>query len=116
MNEFLKKNRWAVALILSGILGLLLFVFGNIREKDSAGQNAYDARSEKEKELAVFLEESQGVDEVLIKLCVDEEGRIIGAAVLCSGGNDPVVKAQITRLLSAALGLPTNKIEVDGKG
>ena len=117
MTDFSKKNKWILGLSLAALVGVSLVVYGTIGENNSGQQEDLSVyRLEKEEELAVFLEESQGVNEVTIKLCIDETGKIIGAAVICEGGNDPAVKAQIVRLLSAALGLPTNKIEVSGKG
>ncbi len=38
--------------------------------------------------------------------------RIRGVAVVCSGGDRPEVREKITSLLSAALGIPTNRIRV----
>lgn len=102
-------------IVIAALLGVSLFVLSDtISPSNNTDYSKY--QDQKEEELAVFLEESRGVKEVSIKLCIDEEGKIVGAAVLCAGGNDPAVKSQIIRLLSAALGLPTNKIEVSGKG
>ena len=39
---------------------------------------------------------------------------ILGIGVVCSGGNDPMVKSEITQLLSAAFGIGTHKIYVTG--
>ena len=117
MSEVSKKNKWIIGLVLAGILGISLFFYGTASEKALfPKEDLSEYRSEKENELAVFLEESRGVEEVTVKLCLDENGKIIGAAVVCAGGNDPAVRAQIVRLLSAALGLSTNRIEVSGKG
>ncbi|MBQ9780700.1 MAG: hypothetical protein IJW00_07120 [Clostridia bacterium] len=39
---------------------------------------------------------------------------ILGIGVVCSGGNDPGVKGEITQLLSAAFGVGVHKIYVTG--
>ena len=39
---------------------------------------------------------------------------IVGVGVVCAGGNDPAVRQEITSLLSAALGIGSNKIYVTG--
>ena len=112
-----KKNKWIPLVIVAALLGAVLLLFSNGAESSSKTKDDLsEYQSQKEGEIAVFLEESRGVDEVSVKLCMDENGKITGAAVICQGGNDPAVQAQVTRLLSAALGLPTNKIQVSGKG
>ena len=40
--------------------------------------------------------------------------KVRGIAVVCTGGNSAVVRETVTRLLSAALDLPSSKIEVAG--
>ena len=37
-----------------------------------------------------------------------------GASIVCTNGNDAVVKEKITSLVSSALGIPTNRITVAG--
>lgn len=41
---------------------------------------------------------------------------ILGIGIVCTGGNDPKVKNEITALLSAAFGVGTHKIYVTGGG
>jgi stage III sporulation protein AG len=41
---------------------------------------------------------------------------IVGIGVVCGGGMDPTVRQEITALLSAALGVGSNKIYVTGRG
>lgn len=53
--------------------------------------------------------------ETAVKLC-EIYPRVRGIAVVCKGGDLPRIKEKITELLSAALGLPTNKIKVAGSG
>ncbi len=103
------KSRPLLLLLLIAFVGVILLVLSPLM-KD--GQKEKDQLPEKQETLAAFLEQTQGVGEVHLKLCADENGRIVGAAVLCQGGDDPLVASKVTRLLSAALGLPTNKIEV----
>ena len=60
-----------------------------------------------------FLILSGDGGETAVKLC-EVYPRVRGIAVVCGGGDIPRVKEAITELLSAALGLPTNKIKVAG--
>jgi stage III sporulation protein AG len=41
---------------------------------------------------------------------------IVGVGVVCTGGTDPTVRQEITALLSAALGIGSNKIYVTERG
>ena len=50
-----------------------------------------------------------------VKLC-EIYPKVRGIAVVCNGGDIPRVQKTVTELLSAALGLPTNKIRVAGSG
>lgn len=60
-----------------------------------------------------FLILSGDGGETAVKLC-EIYPRVRGIAVVCVGGDIPRVKEAVTELLSAALGLPTNKIKVAG--
>lgn len=51
--------------------------------------------------------------ETAVKLC-EIYPRVRGIAVVCVGGDVPRIKESLTKLLSAALGLPSNKIEIAG--
>ena len=89
-------------LLILFLAGVLLLILGLILNE------------KKEAELACFLENSKGVGQAQVRLCLDKEGEIKGVAVICQGGNDPRVQAEVVRLLSAALGLGTNRIYVSG--
>ena len=60
-----------------------------------------------------FLILSSEEGETAVKLC-EIYPRVRGIAVVCEGGDSPRIKETVTALLSAALGLPTNKIKVAG--
>lgn len=96
-------------LFLAGVLLLILGLILNSRNERTGTDT-----EKKEAELACFLENSKGVGQAQVRLCLDKEGEIKGVAVICQGGNDPRVQAEVVRLLSAALGLSTNRIYVSG--
>ncbi len=60
-----------------------------------------------------FLILSGGDGEEAVKLC-EIYPRVRGIAVVCTGGELPRIKETVTELLSAALGLSSNKIKVAG--
>jgi hypothetical protein len=111
-----QKNRWILLPLLAVLVAVTLIFSADTIEEMLSKSKTSDDRMWKELENAAFLEEGKDIEEVTVKLCLDAQGRVIGAAVICQGGEDPATKASIVRLLSAALGLPTNKIEVSGKG
>ncbi|MBQ8235459.1 MAG: hypothetical protein IJZ37_02095 [Clostridia bacterium] len=111
-----KKGSLPILLILMALCALLLIVFdstGRSKGEDATPTFAQE-RQKEEEALSAFLEETKGVGDATVKLCMDDQGIITGAAVICTGGEDPVVQATVIRLLCAALGLPSNKIYVSG--
>lgn len=61
----------------------------------------------------LIVKDSDG--EHAIKLC-EIYPRIRGVAVVCTGGDSAAVREKVVKLLSASLGIPSNKIEVAGGG
>ncbi len=97
-------------LIVAFVIGLLLcfseFIFKpftNLTSKD---------KSEAEEELACFLEYSEGVGKAVVKICYTDDGNVAGVAVVCTGANDPLVRSEVTQLVSKSLGVPTNRVHV----
>ena len=62
-----------------------------------------------------FLILSDASGEQAVMLC-EIYPKVRGIAVVCTGGDLPRVKETVTELLSAALGLPSNRIRVAGGG
>ncbi len=71
----------------------------------------------------VYSEEEESASDFLILSGSDGEEavmlyeiypRVRGVAVVCTGGDLPRVRETVTELLSASLGLPSNKIKVAG--
>lgn len=61
----------------------------------------------------VLVCENDGYEIPVVECLVAPE--IKGISVICSGGNDPQIKKQITDMLIALLDVPSNKIWVGGK-
>ena len=106
----MQRKKFKVLLILCAALGTLCLLLGLY----FGGKSGDASKSAKEEELACFLENGRGVGRAAVSLCYDADGRIVGAAVVCAGGDDPVVRAEVIRLLSAALGVGSNRIYVSG--
>ena len=103
-------NKIPVILIVVFIIGLLLcfseFLFKPFTHLTS------ESKSKAEEELACFLEYSEGVGKAIVKICYTDEGRVAGVAVVCTGANDPLVRSEVTQLVSKSLGVPTNRVYV----
>ncbi len=74
---------------------------------------AYDKKTTVGGESQTYITVGNGSDEALVYI-TERAPAISGIGVVCSGGTDPVVKREITALLSAAFGVPANKIYVAG--
>ena len=110
-----KKGALPILLILIALCAVLLIVFDTGRNKnEDTTLTVAQERQKEEEALSAFLEETKGVGSATVKLCMNDQGIITGAAVICTGGEDPIVQATVIRLLCAALGLPSNKIYVSG--
>ena len=106
MKKTFDRRFLPIALALLGALLLLSFFLL------AKTQSSSETPSEEEA-LACFLEQGKGVGKASVSLCRDPaNGRIVGAAVVCEGGDDPRVRAEITRLLCAALGIGANRVYV----
>ena len=112
MRDLLKNKALPVLLLAVFMSITLILISENASNKQT---NSPKEQERQEQALATFLEQTNGVDEVHLRLCIDENGKVTGAAVICSGGDDPIVSGKVIRLLSAALGLSSNRIEVCGK-
>lgn len=137
------KGKWSLLLLLLLGLGLLLIGgLGGGREAtdDVADTEAYRARLTAEVE--TLLAAVRGVGEVRVLLTLEAgesrvyaEGatggtltaggeailvesrppRVLGVAVVCTGGGDPAVREEITALLASSLGIGTHKVKVSAK-
>ena len=58
------------------------------------------------------LSDGQTTTYVSGKQTSSEMPRVRGVAVLCKGGDDPAVRAEIVQLVSAVLGIGTHRIYV----
>ena len=118
------RNRWIFLLLLA--MGALLFAVGGL----------LGGRTEAKSDYAGYLEDRarslclsiDGVREAEVFLTLNEEAQtgvlgdasagaiptVRGIAVVCTGGESPRIRETVTLLLSAALGIPSNRVSVAG--
>ena len=110
-------------LALAGILLLLSFR----SEKSAAASDPAAYRLALERELASLCAEVRGVGRVTVMVTLKEGERteysgskvasvsppaVLGAAIVCDGGGDEKIRADLTRLVSALLGIGANRVTV----
>ena len=105
---FLRNNRWAILLLLAGMLLLLL----PKRQMDSGEKESVFTQNEER--LSAVLGSMDGVGEVCVLLSggVGRNEEFTGAVVVCRGADDPAVRLRIMETVSAFTGLGTNRIVV----
>ena len=72
---------------------------------------ATDSASEKEKSLAAFLSEMDGVGTGEVRICEDENG-VMSVAVVCDGAKNILVNSNIREAVSAALGVDEKNVKI----
>ena len=133
MKEFLRNWRAGkgTALFLMAVLGavLLLFSSGNKNQK-KAETDLVPTRDDKqilEKELSELVLALEGVSRAKVSISLESgneyiwdngkntlvlAGRVRGVAVVCEGGDDPVIRQKITSMLCALFDLPLKAVSV----
>ena len=136
------KGKWT--LLLLGILGLVLLLFGGgvLSAEEETRTDSEDYRTALSAEVTALCREVRGVGEVTVLLTLEagesysyaenssggyitaggsglllesRPPRVAGVAVVCDGGRDPAVREELSALLSAALGIGTHKIKITAK-
>ena len=118
-------------LLLLAVAGVVLLLFGNglFSSRDGTGTttdpDAY--RVALERELATLCAEVKGVGRISVMITLSEGEKttyaggkvasvkppaVLGAALVCDGGGDPAIKAELTNIATALLGVGANRVTV----
>ena len=103
-TSYLEERIAALCRSVSGITDAVVFL-----TLDCSSEYVYSESSASD---FLILSGSDGEQAVML---YEIYPRVRGVAVVCTGGDLPHVRETITELLSASLGLPSNKIKVAGK-
>lgn len=130
LRHFKQGTKGYLVVVLFAVGALLLFA--SVRSEPS-GKVEDDriptpaVKRSLEKELAELIGEVEGVDRVKVSLTLESgneyvwengkntlvlAGRVRGVAVVCIGGNDPVIKGRIIELVCALFDLPLRAVSV----
>ncbi len=144
------KGKWV--LVLLGVLGLVLLVYGSGGSKENRTETQPDSqayfqaaevyRLQLESDIAALCESVGGVSEVKVLVTLEAgnvnvyaadggedyvisggQGILLsrkmppvgGVAVVCRGGGDIGVRAELTALIAAALHIGTNRVYISGR-
>ena len=99
-------------LLLSALALLLVFAVWKIFYTDeSDAASAVGNQSESEERLCALLGEIDGVGNVRVMICEDEDG-VESVVVVCEGANDLRVNMDIREAVSAALGTDEKSVKI----
>lgn len=135
LSSLLSSDKARIAFVVIGICAILLiFLSGQFTDKKSSKEVVQEMSSSDycenlTSELTDMIENLEGVGDAQVLLTLESsyeyiyldddktlakilEPKVRGVAVICTGGNDPVVKERITKLLSTILSVSTSSISV----
>ena len=78
-------------------------------DTDSTAETRDGQTSQKEKTNVVIVKNAQGEGGLVVRTAAPA---VTGAAVVCKGGGDPVIRERIVQTISALFGLSSNHISV----
>ena len=103
------RSRWILVLL---ALGVILLALGFLL--DGRGSKV-DAPPTKEEELAELLSSVEGVGECVVTVVYssENEGEVVGVAVICEGGESVETKERVISMLSTLFRIGTHRITVE---
>ena len=130
MQEFLAslgKHKFVIAALLA--VGVLLIIVGGASSRSADAPSDGDVRDDYERALEERLTalclRVEGIDEAAVLVTADGESAdgayysaqaaiptVRGVAAVVTRGDDPAVRRTIVELISASLGIPTNRVSV----
>ena len=135
-----KKKKLYLIIIGCGLIGLIL-LFGSKFKENDVNESTFSFEAYTyylEDKIESFLLSVEGISNVKVIVTVDDSGEklfanqgtilsdyssggtivsevypsIRGVAIACTNGDNDVIKAKITKLISAYLGISANRIEI----
>lgn len=107
-----KSGRIRDVLLLSALALLLILAVWKIFYTDgNKGTAAVSGGSESEQRLCMLLQEIEGVGNVNVMICEDEDG-VKSVVVVCEGANDLRVNMNIREAVAAALGTDEKSVKI----
>lgn len=135
LSTLLSSDKARIVFVVIGLCAILLiFISGQFENKKDTKEitkemSSSDYCENLKEELTEMIENLEGVGDAQVLLTLESsyeyiyldddktltkilEPKIRGVVVICAGGNDPVVKERITKLLSTILSVSTSSISV----
>jgi len=106
---FIKKNSF---LLVAGAVtvAVLLLAASTIQSEDT---NRVSESTELENRLCAFLESMNGVGNCESFVSMSSDGTVKGVAVLCTGGENMIIKSAVENFLHRVLCVPIANISVE---
>jgi|GEM_PF-2834922 len=115
LKKLASNKKFVSVITVAGIIGIAVIFLSGFFES-SSGKSVRQG-DDIEQKLASIVSSIEGAGKANVMISYENSGKvptILGAVIVCQGGNNPRVAEQIVNIAKAALGVPSNKIEVVG--
>ena len=104
--EFMRgrKSFWFIAAAL--ILGIILMISGR--------GEGFQTGDRTEARLKSLCDDVRGVSDVYVMVTYDRDDKVIGVAVVCSGGDNAEIRLKLTNMICALFGIGADSVSILG--
>jgi hypothetical protein len=115
LKKIAANKKFVSVITFVGIIGIaVIFLSGFF---DTASGKTEATGDDIEQKLASIVSSIEGVGKAKVMIGYENSGKvpvILGAVIVCQGGNNPRIAEKVMGIATAALGVQSNKIEVVG--
>lgn len=107
------KYKYAIAVVLLGVLLMLLPSGGSRAARAAAASGAPEERQSVQSEMEAVLSAFDGAGRLRLMLTADPvTERWAGAVIVCEGAGSAALRLQLTQAVTALTGLPSDRIAI----
>lgn len=110
-KKWWKNGKIKDVLLLATLAFILVFASWKIFYQEESSPASTIVQSETERKIGLILQEIEGVGEANVAICETEEG-VLGAVVVCQGGNNLKVIMRVREAVATALGTEEKAVKV----
>ena len=115
LKKIASNKKFVSVITFVGIIGIAVIFLSGFFDT-SIGKTAAKG-DEIEQKLASIVSSIEGAGKAKVMISYENSGKvpvILGAVIVCQGGNNPRIAEKVMGIATAALGVQSNKIEVVG--